>query len=44
MQKTKGGINNQFLITGFSIKFKINAIFSKKSTRLRAGKKGKEKK
>jgi len=26
------------------IKFNINAIFSKKSTRLRAGKKGKEKK
>jgi hypothetical protein len=44
MQKTKRGINNQFLITGFSIKFNINAIFSKKSTRLRAGKKGKEKK
>jgi hypothetical protein len=30
MQKTKGGINNQFLITGFSIKFNINPNFPKK--------------
>jgi len=30
MQKTKRGINNQSLITGFSIKFNINPNFPKK--------------
>jgi hypothetical protein len=44
MQTAKRGINNQSLITRFSIKFNINAIFSKKSTHREAEKKKKKKK
>jgi hypothetical protein len=44
MQKTKRGINNQSLITGFSIKFNINPNFLEKIDPPKGGKEKKREK